>query len=223
MAKRKAEVDASEVDQNESTAIDYLPDEVLTEIFRYLRLKDRKAVSLVCKRWYDIASVHSLAIEHPLELTNPYHGISPLPLILKSKRIFPFVRLDLSVLDRDNVAGLLDFFTNYGKNIQKLEVLRYNDVSIAFSEDYFQKLFALCRKIKVLIVDDFETLFEFTHIPDSLETVDICNLPYCYDEAQLHRFLHLKHIIFRMCQKKELDQADVVDLHSSILCFSEEF
>lgn len=101
--------------------INLLCDDILIELFKHLNLEDRKAVSLVCQRWLNLVSIHTLAIEYPfvIRITN---DMLSLFVLRDSNREFPFITIDISDESIGILCGFMDvfFWTNISKNMEKI-------------------------------------------------------------------------------------------------------
>lgn len=188
-----------------------LPNEILIIIFNKLNLKERNAVNLVCKKWFEIMSIESLAAKFPLNV-NSYIIMNLAEKNNKAAQLkddfirqpFPSISCDILDLKKSN-RDVDDFdFSYYGEAVKEIIIRNcFNYLDMKY--EFFKILFN-CPNFTTIIVEK----------PSHFSDIEYLNkLPAMFKNLK-------KMIIKRLCVRIDridridhIDRIDRIDLYKN--------
>lgn len=181
--------------------------QILEKIFCYFDVDERKELSVVCKRWLNVAFSYHFAKECPLTIElNPGTKAKRVFSQTKSFRNFPCVQISNRYEKRIPKYGyfpkrkqltdeVYKTMRQIGKTTSHLDLIHSFIFPLALN--YFPKL----SQLNLLNLND---IVEFDSIPTTLETVCVKTAKRWVSCDNYVRIKSLKHIKYLYCEKVDL-------------------
>lgn len=179
-----------------------IPTEILIKIFDFLPLEDFKAANLVCRQWFNIASMELFLMKYPLVLYGSFNCSEP-PLsvffdvkegVPKTSRDFKYLRVKLEnrqTLKPKHFSKLNTLVSKIGKKVKRLDLIN-------FKSKYYQSFIDQFPNLTILGIEFFYCLKYIKFLPPKLVTLIVSrdHLVVKSDISEiLNRFVQLKNII----------------------------
>lgn len=207
---RKMMAKQFKLDEEQLPSLSSLPNEILIKIFGKLNINDRKSISLVCKKWFDIASMQKFMLDCPFVLKKNLNIKKAEAVLHNSGRIFPYLALDCSIDDRTYAEKILSFLNTFGQSVRCLGFCRVPSIGY----ETIVEILCKCPNLETLVFYN-GILIQDIKLPEMLRVIRSLQL-------NLQNIV-LRTLTFRDPVKLENSYKTNIKFHNELVNFALNF